>query len=457
MESPLCCFGSRKRVKTFNSSKSVIPVNSVCYFKLVSNELFLYVLRFLSTSDLCIISRVSKRFRECAYDKTLWRNLVLNNNLNKRKLNAALKMMEHTQRLSYVRCVNLNNSNIKQSTVEYIVTHTPCLKEIRLHNLKLTEKTSKLLVSKCPHLEQVYMDGGRTSDECLELLANGAIKLKSINLHKVENITTNGICHIIKNTNLSFLNFNGISGWDIRTLAPYCAHFTSMDLGSSNNLTDDDLKSLTKLCKKLKFISLKNCKMITDTGVQELIADCPQLTDLNLGACNKLTRTSAQAALQSLPSLTSLNLNGFKALHPLQMPNNPYRLLPHLANIDLSNTDATDVDVINVTKFCANLKNIKVAGCCDVTDVAISTVATNCTRLVALDISRDINTPTAMKITILSISEIVQNCPDLSKINISYSSRSKITKRTLLELNDWRLQNKMKLVTFNLNDDIVVS
>lgn len=111
----------------------------------------------------------------------------------------------------------------------------------------------------------------------MELLANGSIRLKSINLHKVENITTNGICHIIKNTNLSFLNFNGISGWDIRTLAPYCcmyfdivtkpiinfllAHFTSMDLGSSNNLTDDDLKSLTKQCKKLKFISLKNCRV----------------------------------------------------------------------------------------------------------------------------------------------------------------------------------------------------
>lgn len=163
-----------------------------------------------------------------------------------------------------------------------------------------------------------------------------------------------------------------------------------MDLGSSNNLTDEDLKSLTKMCKKLKFISLKNCKMITDTGVQELINDCPQLTDLNLGACNKLTRTSAQYALQNLHSLTSLNLNSFKALHPLQMPNNPYRLLPHLSSMDMSNTDITDADVINVTKFCANLKTLKVAGCCDVTDVAISTVAMNCTRLVNLDISRGI-------------------------------------------------------------------
>lgn len=225
MDNPFRCFGPRKKTGLKSAQAELYgkaPLSTVCYFRLLSNELVLYVFRYLTTADLCLIARVSKRFKECAYDKTLWRNLALHNSLNKRKITSALKMMEQTQRLSYVRCVNLNNNNIKQQTVEYIVTHAPSLKEIRLHNLKLTEKTSKLLVSKCPHLEQVYMDGGRTSDECLELLANGAIKLKSINLHKVENITTNGICHIIKNTNLSFLNFNGISGWDIRTLAPYC-------------------------------------------------------------------------------------------------------------------------------------------------------------------------------------------------------------------------------------------
>jgi hypothetical protein len=460
MESPLCCFGSRKRVKTLSSiipyTNGKIP-NAPCYFKLLSNELILYIFRYLSTVDLCVVSRVSKRFRECAYDKTLWRNLVLNSSMNRRKLSAALKMMEQTQRLNCVRCVNLNNSNIRQSTVEYIITHTPFLREIRLHNLKLTEKTAKLLVSRCPNLEQVYMDGGRTSDECLELLANGAIRLKSINLHKVENITTNGICHIIKNTNLSFLNFNGISGWDIRTLAPYCSHFTSMDLGSSNNLTDEDLKSLTRHCKKLKYISLKNCKMITDTGIQELIADCPQLTDLNLATCGKLTRTSVQLALQQLHSLTSLNLSGFKQLHPIQFPLNPYRLLPHLVTLDLSFTDIDDDDILNACNYCANIKTLRLAGCCDVTDVSVSALATNCTKLTNLDLSRDIHIAQPMKITILSIAELARNCPDLTKINLSYSSRNSITKKTLLEVNECRLHSKLKLVTFHLNDDIVVS
>lgn len=102
--------------------------------------------------------------RECAYDKTLWRSLILSSSLSKRKMSAALKMMDTTQRLACVRSVNLNNTNIRQSTVEFIIEHAPALKEIRLHNLKMTEKIAKLLVSKCPSLEQVYMDGGRTTD-----------------------------------------------------------------------------------------------------------------------------------------------------------------------------------------------------------------------------------------------------------------------------------------------------
>eukprot|EP01110_Echinostelium_bisporum_P013205 TRINITY_DN859_c2_g1_i1.p1 TRINITY_DN859_c2_g1~~TRINITY_DN859_c2_g1_i1.p1 ORF type:complete len:468 (-),score=207.32 TRINITY_DN859_c2_g1_i1:394-1797(-) len=458
IEHPLCCFGSRKKLKTFNSFNNggkhgLVP----CHFRLLSNELILYILRYLSTSELCVISRTSRRLRECAYDKTLWRSLVFNASMNRRKIVAALKMMEQTQRLNYVRMVNLNNSGIKQNTVEYIVQHAPALKEIRLHNLKMTERIAKLLVSKCPQLEQVYMDGGKTSDECLELLANGAIRLKSINLHKVENITTNGICHIIKNTNLSFLNFNGISGWDIRTLAPYCAHFTSMDLGSSNNLTDEDLKSLTKQCKKLKFISLKNCKMITDTGIEELINDCPQLTDLNLSTCSKLTKMSVQLALQSLHSLATLNLSHYKSLHPIQFPHFPYRIMPTMLTFDLSHTDITDEDLFNLAVFCPNIKNLRINGCTEITDLAISNLANKSIKLVSIEASRDLNTNNLMKITISSITQLATQCPDLVRMNLSYSSKNNITKRSLLELNDWRMQSKQKLITFNLNDDMVVS
>eukprot|EP01132_Coremiostelium_polycephalum_P000976 gene976-1241_t len=372
--------------------------------------------------------------------------------------------MESTSRLNAVRMINLNNANIKQTTIDYIVTHTPQLKEIRLHNLRLTEKTSKLLVAKCPNLEQVYMDGGRTSDECLELLANGAVKLKSINLHKVENITTTGICHIIKNTNLSFLNFNGISGWDIRTLAPYCAHFTSMDLGSSNNLSDEDLKALTRQCKKLKFISLKSCKLITDNGILNLLHDCNQLMDLNLASCSKVTRTSVQHVLQQLHSLTTLNLSCFKNIHPIIFPKNPYRLLNSLTTIDLSFTDVNDEDIRQLTEYSVNLKNLRLCACVEVTDASMVLIATHCKKLVCVDLSRDqqpISNGSAqnkgpMKITLETVDALFLNCQDLQKVALSYSSRNNITKRSVMELHERRLSIGWKCVNFTLNEENII-
>ncbi|KYR00503.1 hypothetical protein DLAC_02511 [Tieghemostelium lacteum] len=436
------------------------------YFNLLSTELLLCILKLFTINELCVIARISHRFKECCYDPTLWRTLAMSNTMQKKKLLSALKNMESTSRLSAVRMINLNNQFIKQATIDYIVTHTPQLKEIRLHNLRLTEKTSKLLVAKCPNLEQVYMDGGRTSDECLELLANGAVKLKSINLHRVENITTTGICHIIKNTNLSFLNFNGISGWDIRTLAPYCAHFTSMDLGSSNNLSDEDLKALTRQCKKLKFISLKSCKLITDHGVLELINDCPQLMDLNLASCSKVTRTSVQHVLQQLHSLTTLNLSNFKNIHPIIFPKNPYKLLNTLTTLDLSYTDVNDDDIKQLTEYSLNLKNLRLCACVEVTDLSMVQVATFCKKLVGVDLTKDQQPITnggstqnkgPMKITLETVEALFINCPDLQKVAISYSSKNNITKRSLMELHERRLNLGMKMLVWNLNEDIILS
>jgi len=434
-----------------------LPPTMPSLFRLLSNELVLYIFRLLPLNDLGTMARVSKRLKELAYDKTLWRTLAITNSFNKRRISQALKMLELTSRLSCVRCVNLNNIAIKQATIEYIIMHTPALKEIRLHNLKLTEKTAKLLVSKCPQLEQVMMEQGKTSDDCLELLANGAIRLKSINLHKVENITTAGICHIIKNTNLSFLNFNGISGWDIRTLAPYCAHFTSMDLGSSNNLSDDDLKALTQQCKKLKFISLKNCKMITDTGVGELVRDCPQLTDLNLSTCAKITRVGVGSALQHLHLLQSLNLSGFKEIHPLMFPLCPYRLLPNLSSIDLSFTDADNEDMIGLSNYCANLKTLRLAGCSNVSDSSIYSISQKCKKLISIDLTRELGSAQPMRVTIAGIEDLAKGCPDLHKVSLSYSSRNNITKRAIMDLNEWRIEHGYKVITFCLNEEIVTA
>jgi hypothetical protein len=131
--------------------------------------------------------------------------------------------------------------------------------------------------------------------------------------------------------------------------------------------------------------------------------------------------------------------------------------MPALLTLDVSHTDVTDEDLINAASFCPNLKHFRMSGCSDVTDAGVIALATHCAKLASLDLSADVNGTHPMQITIASLTQIVQRCPDVAKMHLTYSTRNGITKRGLIELNDWRIANQGKMITFNLNDEVVLS
>jgi hypothetical protein len=131
--------------------------------------------------------------------------------------------------------------------------------------------------------------------------------------------------------------------------------------------------------------------------------------------------------------------------------------MPALLTFDVSHTDITDEDLANLGLFCPNLRHFRMAGCADVTDTGLTLVAANCTRLVSLDLSADVNGTHPMRLSNVSLVELIKRCPDVTKLHLTYSTRGNITKRTLVELNDWRIANQGKMVTFNLNDEIIMS
>eukprot|EP00026_Physarum_polycephalum_P008050 Phypoly_transcript_08126.p1 GENE.Phypoly_transcript_08126~~Phypoly_transcript_08126.p1 ORF type:complete len:502 (-),score=85.25 Phypoly_transcript_08126:45-1481(-) len=449
--------GKMVSTPTCEEDSLVYPLRrTTSYVKVLSAELLLHILRYLSARELCVMASVSASFRSCALDKSLWRSVSLHTGLDRSKLVGAIQMMSKLDLFTAIRILSINNDNINPTMVEQIIQSSPNLREIKFNNVKVTEKMAKLLVSCCPTLEQVYMEGGRTDDECLELLSNGAIKLKSINLHKVQNITTTGICHVIKNTNLAFLNFNGISGWDIRSLAPYCSHFTSMDLGSSNNLIDTDLKSLTKNCKKLVFLSLKSCKMITDESMRELIEDCPQLTELNMSGCSKLSSESVKLALQNFHQLSTLKLASMN-LTPIPYPRFPYRVMTSMHTLDLSHSDVKDEDLRHLVEFCPNLRVLKLVSCTNLTDAGVTYLAQHNERIAVLDVSRDSTLVSLrMSITLAAIAEFAKR-EHTYKVYVSYSARNQLTTRTLNELNTLRTTSGMKPMIFHLIDSVAPS
>jgi hypothetical protein len=131
--------------------------------------------------------------------------------------------------------------------------------------------------------------------------------------------------------------------------------------------------------------------------------------------------------------------------------------MPALVTFDVSHTDITDEDLTNLSNFCPNLRHLRMAGCADVTDVGLNTVASTCSKLVSLDLSADASGTHHMRFTSAVLYDFIKNCPDIIKMHLTYSTRNNITKRTLIDLNDWRIANQGKMVTFNLNDEVVVA
>lgn len=71
--------------------------------------------------------------------------------------------------------------------------------------------------------------------------------------------------------------------------------------------------------------------------------------------------------------------------------------------------------------------------------------------MVFLDASRDQSVPHRMPISIASVGEFAM-IPSMIKMCLSYSNRNKINKRSLIELNDLRLERGLKAMSFHLND-----
>lgn len=129
-----------------------------------------------------------------------------------------------------------------------------------------------------------------------------------------------------------------------------------------------------------------------------------------------------------------------------------------LVTFDVSNTDVKDDDLASLATFCPNLRNLRMAGCVEISDAGLASISAHCSRLACLDASACVDAGTAqpMRYTSAALRELVQKCPDLVKMHLTYSVRGGITKKTLVELNDWRIANQGKMISFHLNDEVVV-
>ncbi|KAJ8269552.1 hypothetical protein COCON_G00121590 [Conger conger] len=132
-------------------------------------------------------------------------------------------------------------------------------------------------------------------------------------------------------------------------------------------------------CPGLRRILLRGCREITSAGVGALAQSCPSLQVVDLGGCVGLTDEGVLALAHRCPLLEVVSLRGCSALSDaalLALGRN-CRLLH---SVYFSETRVTDEGVVGLaTGVCSgSLKELQMARCQFLTDVAVMAVLTHC-------------------------------------------------------------------------------
>ncbi|XP_039513674.1 protein AMN1 homolog [Pimephales promelas] len=145
-------------------------------------------------------------------------------------------------------------------------------------------------------------------------------------------------------------------------------------------VSDSALKQIN--CLQLREILLEDCAEITSEGVEVLASRCPCLQVVDLTGCTAVTDSGIQALALHCKSLKVISLSGCIALSDqalLELGTNCRRLY----SIYFSGTNVTDQGVIGLaTGVCSrSLKELQMARCRNLTDLAVTAVLANCANI----------------------------------------------------------------------------
>ncbi|KAJ8382727.1 hypothetical protein SKAU_G00035050 [Synaphobranchus kaupii] len=146
------------------------------------------------------------------------------------------------------------------------------------------------------------------------------------------------------------------------------------------SVSDSALRQMR--CPGLRRILLRGCQGITSAGVRALAESCPGLQVVDLGGCTGLTDEGVLALAHSCPLLEVVSLRGCSGLSDVSLLalGRNCRLL-HSAYF--SETRVTDEGVVGLAAgVCSgSLKELQMARCQFLTDVAVTAVLTHCPNI----------------------------------------------------------------------------
>ncbi|KAK2719325.1 F-box/LRR-repeat protein 7-like isoform X1 [Artemia franciscana] len=335
-------------------------------FDRLPDDVVLKIFSNMSSTQLCNMARVNRRFYALAWEPQLWTRI----NLSGEQLNAdkALKT--------------------------------------------LTRILGRASPPFCPTIEKVALNGcSRLTDRGLHVLARRCPELKHLEIKGSALVTNSGIFELVsKCLNLVHLDVTGCSQITCIDGAPSHSNLPSTSRGLGLH-SDPSHYPRPQLFLQIQYLDLTDCLGLQDAGLLVVVRNCTQLQCLYLRRCVHIT----DAGIKNVVSYCQ-GLREFSVSDCLQITDRGLfelaKLGPSLRYLSIAKCDqVTDAGLKHIARHCYKLRYLNMRGCETVTDSSLEALARSCSRLRALDIGK-------CDITDAGLRHLAENCPNLKKLSV---------------------------------------
>ncbi|TRY69163.1 hypothetical protein TCAL_13793 [Tigriopus californicus] len=410
-------------VNTNLNSRSSTPRSRVRenHFDRLSDDLVVKILSYLTSNELVMCSRISRRFYFVAWEPQLWSSIwlvgeSLDADLALKTIIRLLSRNTSSQQLPVDTLVLGGCQHLTDRGLAIVARRCPQLRHLEVQNCSnLTNGGLMDLVTKCTLLEHLDVSGCHMVSTIAvhqpPQLPNTLVPSRSMQIPHQYHHPLHQQHLLRRSLNLQYLDLTDCTSMEdsgLKMIVETCPQLLYLFLRRCQNITDVGVKYISSYCPSLRELSISDCSHITDFGLYELAKLGPNLRYLSVAKCDQISDSGVKQIAKLCYKLRYLNVRGCEAVSD-EAVETLARSCSRLRSLDLGKCDVTDVGLKVLSENCPNLKKLSVKSCEMVSDQGIQLIAYYCRGLQQLN---------------------VQDCPISSK---GYKTVKKFCRRCIIE------------------------
>lgn len=356
-------------------------------------EILTMIFQYLNVRDRGRVAQVSVKWRDAAYSRIVWKNVIAKLHLRKstqhhlfpslvkrgivriqvlsfkKGLRELVYGLPNLEILDLSGCFNVTDNNLN-------VALTSCLPSLAHLNLSLCKSvtdTSLARISKLlPNLICLDLAGcSRITASGLVYIGWGLPKMKRLNLRSCTQVSDRGIGNICGHN----LQVTGAEG---------NLELEELILQDSQTITDQALKLISNNLSFLRILNLSFCGRITDSGLR-FLAKMSTLRELNVRMCEDISDIGIGYLAEGGSRVTHLDLSFCSRVTDDSLIHISQGLF-QLQNLSLCNCNVSDEGISKMVRTCHEIDTLNLGQCRMLTNQSIETIAQHLKRIKEIDL-----------------------------------------------------------------------